>query len=355
MRVVVRIVFTVLLSFGVVVPVWAQALAGDPEMLNILSLPEWKMTANAYGGKLLLSDSPEMVPADGIMYQDTVVGDARLFFHHVNATDLMKKVCVVLENSGPEAAHVTVYRYGLCGPGYNWTAVGRAAQDAYLSGSTLYDLDVFPKRVVLLAARLGDVVVKPNMLVSGIFDFKTDRPVTVKVLLMPSDGDVNKFVKTAKVLDKDAYRLRGTFEKANRLLIPWKVYDPMKDGPTVVTLGDNNIDRFQEGIDATDGSKVVNFGNWGVVYKLFFPSNHTGEISVYVNPRGGEYAGSLGVSYQHLEQEPVATPQNRMLFGKNESTDFSKIGTFESGQSLWMTFTPPGASNLPIKLIIVPH
>ncbi len=81
-----------------------QALAGaaeaGPETLDILKLPEWPVTANSYGGKLLLSDSPEMVTADGIMYQDTVEGDARLFFHHVNATDKARKIVVLLENSG---------------------------------------------------------------------------------------------------------------------------------------------------------------------------------------------------------------------------------------------------------------
>ena len=36
------------------------------------------------GPTLLFSDSPEMVKACGIMYQDKVQGDVRLFFHHVN-------------------------------------------------------------------------------------------------------------------------------------------------------------------------------------------------------------------------------------------------------------------------------
>ena len=43
-------------------------------------LPEWEVTASSYGGTLLLSDSPEMVSADGILYQDTVSGDVRVFF-----------------------------------------------------------------------------------------------------------------------------------------------------------------------------------------------------------------------------------------------------------------------------------
>ena len=51
------------------------------------------------GPTLLFSDSPEMVRATGIMYQDKVLGDARLFFHHVNDTDSLKKIAVVFRNA----------------------------------------------------------------------------------------------------------------------------------------------------------------------------------------------------------------------------------------------------------------
>jgi hypothetical protein len=355
MRYVARIVLAALLSLGVAGQVWADEAATWPETLDILKLPEWKMTASNYGGKLLLSDSPEMVTTDGIMYQDKVEGDVRLFFHHVNATSVPKKICVLIENSGTETAHVTVYRYGIAGPGFDWLAVGKAAQTAYLAGSKLYVVKALPKETASLSTRLNDAVVQPNMLVNGIFDFIADRPVTIKVLMMPLNADVSKFSHKANILPKDIYRLRGTFEGHDRLLVPDKIYNPAIDGPVVVTLGDDNIDLFQVGIDATDGSSVTNYGNWGVVYKLFLPSDDKGNLTYYLNPRGGTYAGAMGIMYQHLEKSPVATPSDRTFFGTNELTDFALVGKFDGGQSLWVTFSPPGASNLPIKLVILPH
>ncbi|MDR3560186.1 MAG: copper amine oxidase [Negativicutes bacterium] len=348
------LVLTVALVLGMA----GQALAGGadsgPGSLDILKLPEWQVTAGAYGGRLLLSDSPEMVPADGIMYQDTVVGDARLFFHHVNATTIDKRIVVLLENSGSEAAEVTVYRSGLAGPGADWLAVGKAAQTAYLADKNLYSVTVPARGTAQLSPELASAVVRPNMLVNGIFDFQTNRPVTVKVMMLPVGADSAKFARQAKVLPTDQYRLRGTFAGKDRLLIPDKVYDPAEDGAVVITLGDNVVDRYLEGIDATDGSKVLNYGNWGVVYHVFLPFTTSGKVACYLNPRGGTYAGALGVKYRHADQTPVATPAGRLFFGEGVSSDFAAIGKFGGNESLWLTFSPPGASNLPVKLVIMP-
>ena len=59
---------------------------------------EWPVQIKSYGGKLLLSDSPETVYGEGVLYQDTVVGEARLFFHHVNANDAPHRLAVLIEN-----------------------------------------------------------------------------------------------------------------------------------------------------------------------------------------------------------------------------------------------------------------
>lgn len=168
----------------------STAAASGPVALDILKLPEWEMTSNSYGGKLLLSDSPEMVSADGIMYRDTVEGDVRLFYHHVNATNTAKRIVVLLENSSDTPANVTVHQYGVSGPDRDWTAVGKNAQLAYLEGGEIYLVEVPAKGAAPLSTAVNDAVVQPNELVNGIFDFKADRPVTVKVMMLPVRADV---------------------------------------------------------------------------------------------------------------------------------------------------------------------
>jgi hypothetical protein len=335
----------------------AAAEAAPAELIktDILKLPELSATSTAFGGRLLLSDSPETPTEDGILYQDMVSGDVRLFLYHVNGTAVNKRFVVILENTEPEPAQVTVYQYGIGGPGFDYHAVGKAAQVNYLKGNNIYLVEVPGNGKSHLSSELTDTVVKPNALVNGIYDFKTDRPVTVKVMMLPVHADSKKFADQAQILPADEQHLRGTFEGRDRMIIPNKVYNPGEDGPMVITLADNYTDLYMRGIDATDGTPVVNYGNYGVFYKLFLPSEAKGKVNYWLNPRGGEYAGWLGIKYQHQQADPAPTPKDTIAFGHNKLTDFAHIGTFEAGQSLWLTFSPPGASNLPVKLVIMPE
>ncbi|MCX7781079.1 MAG: copper amine oxidase [Negativicutes bacterium] len=344
---------TTVMIFGfLALPVHAASLA--PQQIDPLKLPELPATSSSYGGRLLLSDSPEIVTADGILYQDTVAGDVRLFFHHVNAASTPKKISVVLENPGDEPVNATVYKYGLGGPGLDYLAIGKAAQMRYLTNDDIYLVEVPAKGSALLSAVLDDTIVKTNELINGIYDFKTDGPVTVKVVAAGAHQNIRKFAAHAGILPPDRYRLRGTFEGRDRMIIPSQVYNAAEHGPMVLTLADNAQDLYVRGIDATDGSPVVNYGNYGVFYNLFLPSEGLGKISYFLNPRGGVYAGVMGVKYKHVIQPPVPTPPDVTAFGENKLTDFAAIGTFTAGESLWLTFSPPGASNLPVKLIILP-
>lgn len=315
-----------------------------------LSKQEWKVNSTVEGGTLLFSDSPEMVKADGIMYQDTVQGKARLFFHHVNATTEDKRIAVVLENNGDEAAEVTVIRQGLGGPSYNYLQVGKDVQQQYMKGFNAAVYHIPPHSQLSLM----DIAAKPNMLLNGMYDFATDKPVCVKTVMLPLTADLATFAQEAAVLPQDEHPLRGTFIGGDRLFVPEQPYNPGKDGTVVMTLADNHLDEYAWGIDATNGAVMQNYGNYGVVYRVFIPSVSGGRMSVYLNPRGGEYAGSIGVSYQHAFDFVADTPADRLSIGGHE-TDFSYLGTFDTGKSLWLTFSPPGASNLPVKLVLVPE
>jgi len=329
------------------------ALAYGVLKMDIDKLPEWQVNNSSLGGKLLLSDSPEMVDSDGILYQDKVTGNVRLFFYHVNASKTAKKMAVVLENKGHEVAHVNVSQASLGGPGYPWLAVGKETMTSYLAGKTSYQISIPPGGVVPLAASISDAAVLPNMLIHGIYDFTVDRLIDVKVMMLPMLEDDVEFSQTARVLPADQWHLRGTFEGANRKISSVHGYDPVLYRGVGITLADNDIDPYLQGIDATDGTKVVNYGNYGVVYQIVPPGKNGWKISYYLVPMGGYYAGAIGIKHPDVKWSPLATPQDRIYFGGDDQKDFAFLGTYDSSESLSFTFSPPGASNLPVKIVIL--
>lgn len=331
----------------------AVALAYSPLKMDLELVPEWEVKNSSLGGKLLLSDSPEMVESDGILYQDKVEGNTRLFFYHVNASKDAKKMEVVLENKGSEVAHVNVSQSCLGGPGYAWLKVGKETITSYLSKKTSYQINIPPGGVVPLSASISETAVLPNMLIHGIYDFTVDRQINVKVMMLPMLDDSVKFSRTAQVLPADQWHLRGTFEGADRKITSLDPYDPVLYKALGITLADNKFDPYLQGIDATDGTKVVNYGNYGVVYHIVPPAKNNRRISYYLVPVGGYYAGAIGIHHPEVKWSPLATPRDKVYFGDDKPKEFAFLGTYDSSESLSFTFSPPGASNLPVKLVIL--
>ena len=54
------------------------------------------------GGTLIFSDSPEYVNRNGILYTDTVSGEARILFYHLNNTGVRKRFAIIFENVSDE-------------------------------------------------------------------------------------------------------------------------------------------------------------------------------------------------------------------------------------------------------------
>lgn len=330
--------------------VTAKELTG----VDIKEIPEWKVKNSSLGGTLLLSDSPEMVASSGILYQDQVDGKVRLFFYHVNSSPKPKMMEVLLENHGNKEAHIAVSQWSLGRSGYDWLAVGKETLTRYLTGQEGYQITIPPGGVKPLSLAISTRAVLPKMLSHGIFDFVTDHAVTVKVLMVPMFEDSVEFSKSARILPADEWHLRGTFTGADRLISPVAIYDSTTDGVIGLTLADNKIDSYLNGIDAIDGTEVVNYGNYGVVYQVLIPSKKGGKIDYYLAPLGGYYAGAIGINHLNLKLDTLATPMDKNYFG-SRAGDFSFLGTYDSGDRLFFTFSPPGASNLPVKIIMFPQ
>ena len=87
-----RILFLLLLSvvfFGVTASAWAAPLRLS-DLADIL--PEWPVNASEAGGRLILSDSPEDVAQEGILYRDSVKGNVHVTGAESNALRLILSI-----------------------------------------------------------------------------------------------------------------------------------------------------------------------------------------------------------------------------------------------------------------------
>ena len=338
------------------------------------AMREWNVETEDTGGTLLFSDSPEYVTEDGILYEDTVTGDARILYYHLNNTSVRKKVAVVLQNEGDSSVVVRVTRGGASRPSSDYLEVGKGTQLAYFQ--TKRDDMLYVQRGAkrLLEPEMNHTALEPGQLVYGVYDFHTNAPVRVSVIMYGADVDPFAFLRIARVLPRDEIALRGTFHGMNRVITAQKPYRPSMDGAVYFPIGDNLHDVYRHGIDATDGSTVVNYGNYGILYQIDIPTMGRENIRYFLSPLGGVYAGAMRVE-SGGKRALLQTPATRAYFGDQtlpeapnvvqareegllfltQYTELSDLGTYAAGQSVAFEYSPPGASNLPVNIILMPE
>ena len=339
---------------------------------------QWEVTSRDTGGTLLFSDSPEYVDRPGILYQDTVKGEVRVLYYHLNNTKVPQKVAVVLENASPEERVniVQVTRGGTAEPSEYYLWVGKNTQRQYF-GEKKIDLVLLLKdKKRLLQSGMDEIVLQPGQLVYGVYDFKADHPVKTSVIMYPANANPLEFIEGAKVLPRDSVALRGTYKGMDREITSEREYNPERDGIVYIMLADNKTDEYKVGVDATDGSQTVDYGNYGVLYKIAIPVKEGApKVQYYLSPLGGTYAGTMTVRRDHSPYTKlIETPAGLGYFGdqtapepenvskaREEGTalfgshmELADLGCYDNAVPNYFEFSPPGASNLPVCLILMP-
>ena len=314
------------------------------------------MTSEDDDTTLLFSDSPETVEKDGILYQDTVKGNARLLYYHVNGTKQDKKIAVVIKNMSNKPNKIMVTREAVGGPSTDYLYVGKVTMQRYFNQQQTREINLPPYGKTLLRLDDGERIVQNEALVYGIFDFNAQENLQVTVVFAPANADLYDYAKYAPVLPRDQHMLRGTFEGANRYLTNRVPYNPEKMGNAYFYLCDNKTDLYKYGLDKTDFVKTQNFGNYGINYKIHLNIEGNGKTSYYLKPIGGVYAGAMTVQVgKDGEKRLINTPENIPFYGHEEKTNYySYLGTYDNTDDVYFEYTPPGASNLPVQIIMIP-
>ena len=323
---------------------------------------------------LLLSDSPEYVgPVGGTLSAGTINGNGRIYFYHVNEMDQPHKIAIVLENQTayPNTVHVMRQLKSVATPDY--FAAGRDLSRKDLeqplnespNARPLYSLSIPPQGRKLIFSDLEQTPVYQDALFTGIVDIKTEAPVFARVMMLPMGMDAVDASYWAKNLPIDEIQLRGTYTGSKRNMEVTTPFDTTLGG-AFVEIGNDREDMFINGVDEMQNKAFVrDRGNYGVSYTLKIPTKGNEPFRLYFNPLGGPYSGSFTVKALHQQGARRGQTDTRTYhiggadgisaLGDGTILDSRIMGNYNAGDLLTLNFMPAGASNLPIRFLLIPE
>ena len=323
---------------------------------------------------LLLSDSPEYVgPVGGTLSAGTINGNGRIYFYHVNEMDQPHKIAIVLENQTayPNTVHVMRQLKSVATPDY--FAAGRDLSRKDLeqplnespNARPLYSLSIPPQGRKLIFNDLEQTPVYQDALFTGIVDIKTEAPVFARVMMLPMSIDAVDASHWAKNLPIDEIQLRGTYTGSKRNMEVTTPFDTALGG-AFVEIGNDREDMFINGVDEMQNKAFVrDRGNYGVSYTLKIPTKGNEPFRLYFNPLGGPYSGSFTVKALHQQGARRGQTDTRTYhiggadgisaLGDGTILDSRIMGNYNAGDLLTLNFMPAGASNLPIRFLLIPE
>lgn len=339
----------------------ANYTADDKAIMNhIVRSPMKPMVLSAPhdSGTLLFSDSPEYAEDSGILYTDRISGDCRVYFYHVNQTNSPKKILVMAYNPTDSEQTIDVSGVYYAKPSQSYYHVGKELSLLYYEGHGTYQkIKVPAKGYAVVGDRLNRIVVRPDDLFSGIVDMHVPVDMNIATVIMPIAHDPIAFMKKQLYLASDSVQLRGTFSGKDRglsTLIPYNT----DDGISYITIADGVKDKFLKGYDVLDNRISRDVGNYGVNYTVRVKTKGDGPIHYYLNTQGGQYAGVVAVQYDDQKegdiQKIVEIPRHQLAMGDNDPYAMEYIDSVSAGTTVTFTLMPPGAANLPIRLLAVP-
>jgi hypothetical protein len=343
-----------LVTMGLLFGESSRAGANDGRWHN--GVPDYKeapITIRQDGPKLVFSDSPEMVGQCGVMYRDTVNGKVRLFFHHVNDTNSGKRLAVVLRRTTIWPPRVQLGSYGISHPNRDWLEAGKEAQQKYYR-SAKDNGSFMVTSLTDLIGREAPTIIKPKQLVTGIVNLETDHPVEVSIMMIPIKTDLRLALEAYSILppDQGGHVLRGTFPTSDCHITMNEIFSSNKFETWGIKLADDVNNPYVRGIDATTGKEVVNYGNYGVMYDVTLPVKGKRDTILRFNPYGGPYAGAGLIKVDGEPEQMIDIPQHRLAFGWNHDAETMVLAEIPADKSAVFHFSPPGSSNLPIRLFL---
>lgn len=290
-------------------------------------------------GTLLMSNSPEAVRSEGILYQDTVKGKGRLLVHHINEIEGEKKRLIVLaQNQESRQVEFNIRNSTFKGPSKDVLFVGQQVLYEYFKANKREHMYLGGGENYILYDS-GDKGWGMGEAISGMLDFEADGPVRY-IVAVTSVGASIENIDTLMPVKRDIHP-RGTFQNLSHhynLQI-----DALSENAKIVIGGSES--EWEKGIDAINQKSCTNRGNFGILYHLNITVAE--DTAVILNPRGDMFKGAInwqGIGAYLVPRYGYFPSLNRAAY----------LGVIKAGDTRELVYTLPCGSSAPVVIGFIP-
>ena len=285
-------------------------------------------------GTLLLSNSPETVKEIGILYQDCIIGSGRFLFHHVNQTDSSeKKLVIVAENRKQNPEILRVSKKAVVSPHYHYLKAGEEVLSNYFHNmlEEIYFLNPYEKVVIYDSV---DTHWPLQTVQSGMMDLETEGEVKITFAMLERSDSIEQINHLPK-LDKDKAP-RGTFKSLSKMQ-----YVVLPEHTDAYYLIEKDSTGWIQGMDALTQEKAINYGNYGIMYKITLMA--MADTEVFICPRGGIFQGIV-----RWEDGQIRNIKRSHVFKTHKER--ISIGQVKQGEVKTLEYFLPNGSAAPILI-----
>jgi hypothetical protein len=325
------------------------------------------------GPQYIISDDPEYIRVpEAIAVRETVQpGTVRLYVYNVNGIQepvkIDRKITAVIKNKGTENMHLLMLKYSSQKPSANYYQIAKAGLADYFNSRPQSDpLVIKPGSMVAIDEQLEKNIVKYDELAHGIYEFVIDQPGEISVVqtdLQSSGADAVSRIRNVHPTSHTNAG-RGMFGTSNYLVVARDTFST-SDPASSLVVADGNLDPWVSGIDGSSGRIINLAGNYGVVYTIevnwVSPDGKGLALLTWNALSGGKWCGGMAnvmkVSKGKFKEGIVQLPSDKLITRGYPEAVLIQVFLPDPDnkiQTVRLTYTPPGASCLPIPLIFIP-
>ena len=291
---------------------------------------------------LWMSDSPEVVTQNGILYQGEFNGEGRVLLHHINgfseSVASSKRFVLMAENKQSEPITLHLGQEVIKGPVEDILYLGQQVLYDYWRSTSYRTITLAPGEKVALYDSKNKKWYK-DQCISGIMNLETSGPITLTTAVL-NQGAALSTIEQLPVLDKSIH-IRGTFEGTVRY------YDLTieKGKPSQIVLGESP-EEWVSGTDAITGESMQNKGNFGVTYRLTLTALE--DTGIILNPRADVFRGAV----KWVDTGAYLAPNSGYFMGQNKKAVL--LGVIKKGETRILEYMLPNGSSAPVLLGFIP-